>query len=74
MFAAIGQMEIILIVLAILLLFGGRKIPELARGLGSGIREFQQGMRGEAKGEGKGATQSPAKTQQSDDDASKGQG
>jgi sec-independent protein translocase protein TatA len=49
MFAAIGQWEIVLIVLAILLLFGGRKIPELARGLGSGIREFQQGMRGEPK-------------------------
>lgn len=74
MFFAIGQMEIILIVLAILLLFGGRKIPELARGLGSGIREFQQGMRGEAKGEGKGTQQSQAKTQQADDDAPKGQG
>lgn len=49
MFAAVGHWEIILIVLAILLLFGGRKIPELARGLGSGIREFQQGMRGEPK-------------------------
>ncbi len=49
MFAAIGQWEIVLIVLAILLLFGGRKIPELARGLGSGIREFQQGMRGGSK-------------------------
>ncbi len=49
MFAAIGHWEIVLIVLAILLLFGGRKIPELARGLGSGIREFQQGMRGEPK-------------------------
>jgi len=74
MFAAIGQMEIILIVVAILLLFGGRKIPELARGLGSGIREFQQGMRGEAKGETKGTPQNSAKTQQADDDAPKGQG
>jgi len=46
MFAFIGQWEIILIVLGILLLFGGRKIPELARGLGSGIREFQSGLRG----------------------------
>lgn len=37
-----------LIVLAvILLLFGGRKIPELAKGLGEGIRSFKQGMAGE---------------------------
>ncbi|MBM4116289.1 twin-arginine translocase TatA/TatE family subunit [bacterium] len=71
MFAAIGQMEIILIVLAILLLFGGRKIPELARGLGSGIREFQQGMRGEAKGDAKGQGQTPAKSGKPDDDAPK---
>ncbi len=36
----LGTTEIILIVLAILLLFGGKKIPELMRGLGQGIREF----------------------------------
>lgn len=71
MFAAIGQMEILLVVLAIVLLFGGRKIPELARGLGSGIREFQQGMRGEAKSDGKGAGQSQAKSSQSSDDGPK---
>jgi sec-independent protein translocase protein TatA len=37
---AIGTQEIILIVIAILILFGGRKIPELMRGIGKGIREF----------------------------------
>ena len=38
-----------LIVLAvILLLFGGRKIPELAKGLGEGIRSFKQGMSGDS--------------------------
>ena len=36
----IGTQEIILIVVAILILFGGRKIPELMKGLGKGIREF----------------------------------
>jgi sec-independent protein translocase protein TatA len=36
----LGTQEIILIVIAILILFGGRKIPELMRGLGKGIREF----------------------------------
>ena len=35
-----GGPEMILIILAILLLFGGRKIPELMRGVGKGIREF----------------------------------
>jgi len=35
-----GSMEWVLILLAVLLLFGGRKIPELMKGLGSGIREF----------------------------------
>lgn len=36
-----GPASIILIVVAILLLFGGKKIPELMRGLGSGIKEFK---------------------------------
>lgn len=37
----IGMPQIILIVVVVLLLFGGRKIPELMRGLGSGIKEFK---------------------------------
>ena len=37
---AIGPWQIVLIVVIVLLLFGGRKIPELMRGLGSGIKEF----------------------------------
>jgi sec-independent protein translocase protein TatA len=37
----IGAPQIILIVVVVLLLFGGRKIPELMRGLGSGIKEFE---------------------------------
>jgi len=39
----LGPWQIILIVLAILLLFGGKKIPELMRGLGKGISEFKKG-------------------------------
>jgi sec-independent protein translocase protein TatA len=39
-------MEILLIVLVVLLLFGGRKIPELARGLGEGVRNFRTALRG----------------------------
>ena len=40
-FLAIGPMQIVLVVVVILLLFGGKKIPELMRGLGSGIKEFK---------------------------------
>lgn len=43
----IGAPQIILIVIVILLLFGGRKIPELMRGLGSGIKEFKDASKDE---------------------------
>jgi sec-independent protein translocase protein TatA len=43
----IGTFEIILIILVIVLLFGARRIPELMRSLGSGVREFKKGARGE---------------------------
>ena len=38
---AFGPAQIVLIVVVVLLLFGGKKIPELMRGLGSGIKEFK---------------------------------
>ena len=38
--------EIIVIVLVVLLLFGGKKIPELMRGLGKGVKSFKDGMNG----------------------------
>ncbi len=41
LFLNIGTPELMFILLAILLLFGGNKLPELARGLGKGIREFK---------------------------------
>ena len=40
----LGTSEIILIVLALLLLFGGKKLPELMRGAGRGIREFKDAV------------------------------
>jgi sec-independent protein translocase protein TatA len=40
-----GPTEILLILLVIVLLFGGKKIPELARGLGKGIREFKDAVK-----------------------------
>ncbi|MGB1019576.1 MAG: twin-arginine translocase TatA/TatE family subunit [Flavobacteriaceae bacterium] len=43
----IGGPQIILIIAVVLLLFGGRKIPELMRGLGSGIKEFKNATKEE---------------------------
>ncbi len=40
----LGLQEILVIALVILLFFGGRKIPELMRGLGRGVRSFKEGM------------------------------
>lgn len=51
--AGLGAMEIALIVLALLLLFGGKKIPELMRGLGKGIKEFKDGKDGVDSNENK---------------------
>ncbi|MBO4362655.1 MAG: twin-arginine translocase TatA/TatE family subunit [Paludibacteraceae bacterium] len=42
----LGTWEIILIVLVILLIFGGKKIPELMKGIGKGIKSFKDGMNG----------------------------
>ncbi len=40
----LGTPEIILIALVVLLLFGGKKIPELMKGLGKGVKSFKEGM------------------------------
>jgi sec-independent protein translocase protein TatA len=47
----IGGTEILLIVLLVLLLFGGRKIPELMRGIGKGVKSFRDGMEGKTEPE-----------------------
>jgi sec-independent protein translocase protein TatA len=49
MFLAIGPWQIVLVVLVVLLLFGGKKIPELMRGLGSGIKEFKDASKEDDK-------------------------
>ena len=46
-----GPWQIILIVLVVLLLFGGRKIPELMKGLGQGMKEFKKATKEENKPE-----------------------
>ena len=40
----LGMQEVLLIALVVLLFFGGRKIPELMKGLGKGVRSFKEGM------------------------------
>ena len=46
---AIGPTQVILIVLVVLLMFGGRKIPELMRGLGRGVKEFKDATQDDGK-------------------------
>lgn len=45
----IGLPELLILLAIVLLIFGGRKIPELFRGLGEGIRSFKEGMKEEPK-------------------------
>lgn len=59
----IGFQEILIITLVVLLLFGGKKIPELMRGLGSGVKSFKEGMK---DGPEPDKTSEPTKTSESD--------
>lgn len=45
MLRGIGTTELIIIAVVLLILFGGRKLPELARGIGNAIREFKKSIR-----------------------------
>lgn len=45
MFGSLGATEIILIIVAIVLLFGAKKIPELAQGVGKGMKEFKKAVK-----------------------------
>lgn len=50
---SMGWPEILLIALVVILLFGARKLPEIGRGLGDGIRSFRDAMKGDRSGQGK---------------------
>jgi len=54
-----GATEIILILLVVVLLFGGRKIPELMKGLGQGMKEFKRASKGEDEPEKMKAEEAP---------------
>lgn len=64
----IGTQEILLILLIVLLLFGGKKIPELMRGLGRGVKSFRDGMNGV---EGPGAAAGDKKEQAAEEGQAK---
>ncbi len=49
---SLGPMELLIILGIAVLLFGGKKIPEVAKGLGEGIRNFKHALKGEEKPEG----------------------
>jgi len=49
----LGTWQIVLIIVAILLLFGGRKIPELMRGLGGGVKEFKNAVKDDDEADSK---------------------
>ena len=52
MLGGLGPMELVIILLIVILLFGGKKIPEIARGLGKGIRDFKSSMSGTSDADG----------------------
>ena len=59
---SLGWNEILLILLVVLLLFGGKKIPELMRGMGKGIREFQDAKNNVRKEIEEGIAENPRST------------
>ncbi len=56
LFGPIGAWEIILILLIVVFLFGARRIPEIARSLGEGIRGFRSSLKGDDEGVDSGKT------------------
>ncbi len=48
----LGWQELLLILIVLLILFGGKRLPELARGLGSGIKEFKKALREDDSAQG----------------------
>lgn len=62
LFQELGMTELLLIALVVLLLFGGKKIPELMRGLGKGIREFNDAKNNVRKEIEDGMKEQPATT------------
>ena len=66
----LGIWEIVIIALVILLLFGGKKIPELMKGIGKGVKSFKDGMNG-VEDETKDASKTETKQETSKSDSEK---
>ena len=62
----IGGQELIVIAIVILLFFGGKKIPELMRGIGKGVKSFKDGMNGVETTEEKRSEESNSKEESAD--------
>ncbi len=62
---AVGYGQILIIVLVVILLFGGRKIPELMRGLGRGVKEFKDAVNKDYTAEDNAPAEKPARKQES---------
>ena len=65
-----GGLELILILAVVLLLFGGKKIPQLAKGLGEGIRNFKKSVKDEDAEVATTETEAPKKVEASEEGAS----
>ncbi|HSW65990.1 MAG TPA: twin-arginine translocase TatA/TatE family subunit [Bacillota bacterium] len=61
-FLDLGAPELIIILAIVLLLFGGRKLPELSRSLGTSMRELRKGINGDGHDESKKAQDTPRQT------------
>lgn len=57
----IGVPELIVVLIIVLVLFGGKKIPELTRSIGTAIREFKNGMNGDENKKAKASTENKSK-------------
>lgn len=61
-FLGLGTPELIIILVILLLLFGGSKLPQLAKSIGSSVKELRKGVQDEAKGAGTAAKSGRAST------------
>ncbi|PYP88346.1 MAG: twin-arginine translocase TatA/TatE family subunit [Blastocatellia bacterium AA13] len=61
----LGMPELLIILVIVILLFGARRIPELAKGLGEGIRGFKTGLHGDERKEDRKFTEAEKETQRS---------
>ncbi|MGI6220055.1 MAG: Sec-independent protein translocase subunit TatA/TatB [Bacteroidaceae bacterium] len=71
LFLNLGAGEIVLIALVVLLLFGGKKIPELMSGLGKGVKSFRDGMKDTEEGLRKAIDEPETKKQEKSETESK---